>query len=101
MVLVPFLAQRDPRYWPDPERFAPDADNPLQKRVTHRGAFVPFGGGPRVCLGKHFAMVEMAIATALLARTFDWEPADAGEPELMFNGTIRPKTPRLARLRLA
>ena len=100
VVIVPFVAQRDRRYWPDGDDFAPDPQNPLQKRVTHRGAFVPFGGGPRICLGKHFAMVEMAIATALLAGRFDWQLLDEAEPELDFNGTIHPRQPLLARLRL-
>lgn len=100
VILVPFVAQRDPRFWPAGDSFAPDPQNPLQKRVTHRGAFVPFGGGPRICLGKHFAMVEMAIATALLADRFDWQLRDASEPELDFNGTIHPKQPLLARLSL-
>ena len=101
IILVPFLAQRDPRFWPSGDAFAPDAANPLQKRLTHKGAFVPFGGGPRICLGKHFAMVEMAVATALLVSRFDWEITDKSEPDLAFNGTIRPKKPLLARLRMA
>lgn len=98
VILVPFLAQRDPRYWPAGDGFAPDVANPLQKRVTHRGAFMPFGGGPRICLGKHFAMVEMAIATALLAKRYDWELLDGKDVKLAFNGTIQPKTPMLARI---
>lgn len=101
VIVIPLIAQRDRRYWPAGDGFAPDPANQLQKRLTHKGAFVPFGGGPRICLGKHFAMVEMAIATALLARRFDWELLDAREPELAFNGTIRPKRPLLARLSLA
>ncbi|MCB1889426.1 MAG: cytochrome P450, partial [Rhodocyclaceae bacterium] len=98
VVIVPFLAHRDTRYWPEGDRFAPNPETPLPKRLTHKGAFIPFGSGPRVCLGKHFAMVEMAVATALLASRFDWELEDASEPELMFNGTIKPKNPLMARL---
>jgi cytochrome P450 len=99
ILLIPFVAQRDTRYWPAGDAFTPDAAHPLPKRLTHKGAFVPFGGGLRVCLGKHFAMLEMAIATALLARRFDWELLDATEPEVEFNGTIHPKAPILARMR--
>ena len=100
VIIVPFVAQRDRRYWPAGDAFAPDPQNPLQKRLTHKGAFTPFGGGPRICLGKHFAMVEMAMATALLADRFDWHLLDETEPALDFNGTIHPRAPLLARLTL-
>src|SRR5690606_21384329 len=51
VILNPLIAQRDPRYWPAGDTFAPNPEQPLQKRLTHKGAFVPFGGGPRICLG--------------------------------------------------
>ena len=93
VLLNALVTQRDPRYWPAGDSFAPDVDQPLSKRVPHKGAFVPFGGGPRICLGKHFAMVEMAIATAMLAQRVDWTLLDPRAPELEFNGTIHPRTP--------
>ena len=100
VVIVPFVAQRNQAFWQAGNAFAPDAATPLSKRLTHKGAWVPFGGGPRLCLGKHFAMVEMAIATALLASRFNWELLDDTPMELAFNGTIRPKAPVLARISL-
>jgi cytochrome P450 len=98
ILIVPFVAQRDPKYWPAGDAFAPDVANPLSRRLPHKGAWVPFGGGPRLCLGKHFALVEMAIATALLAQRFRWTLLDAAPLELEFHGTIRPRRPILARL---
>ena len=100
VIIVPFVAQRNQAFWPAGDAFAPDATNPLSRRLTHKGAWVPFGGGPRLCLGKHFAMVEMAIATALLASRFNWNLLDEAPMDLAFNGTIRPKAPVLARLSL-
>jgi cytochrome P450 len=101
IILLPLIGQRDTRYWPAGDSFAPDPANPLPRRLTHKGAFVPFGGGPRVCLGKHFALVEMAVATSMLAQRFDWTLDDARAPELEFNGTIHPKTPIRASFSLA
>lgn len=101
VILVPLIAQRDTRYWPAGDSFAPDPSNPLPKRLTHKGAFVPFGGGPRICLGKHFAMVEMAIATSMLADKLDWTLIDPAQPEIEFNGTIHPRQPIRAAVSIA
>ncbi len=90
VVVHPYLAQRDPAYWPEPNIFAPNPDTPLPKRLKHRGAFVPFGGGPRLCLGKQFAMVEMTLAIALMVQRFDWTTDGSEDLALSFNGTIRP-----------
>jgi cytochrome P450 family 110 len=59
-----YLLHRDPRYWPDPERFDPERF--LERRVRPT-EFIPFGGGPRTCLGMAFALFE---AKAVLARLF-------------------------------
>ena len=98
IIVCPFLAQRNTAYWPAGERFEPDLGRPFAARLAHRGAFAPFGGGPRVCLGKHFAMVELALAIALIARDFDWQLENSGPVELAFHGTLRPSQPVLVRL---
>ncbi|PWH13673.1 MAG: cytochrome P450 [Anaerolineae bacterium] len=53
----------------DPDRFSPERAEHKQKPFT----FIPFGGGPRMCLGRNFAMVEMSIILALLLRHYEWE----------------------------
>ncbi len=53
----------------DPERWGPDRAEHKQKNF----AFVPFGGGPRMCLGQNFALVEMKLIMALLLRSHTWE----------------------------
>ncbi|WP_083681022.1 cytochrome P450 [Archangium sp. Cb G35] len=59
--------------WTSPERFDPDRMGSERNEQKPQGAYIPFGGGPRVCVGQHFAMVEMAVAAALLLRGYQWE----------------------------
>jgi cytochrome P450 len=64
--LSPYLLQRHPRLWPEPERFDPErfrAEDPDQPRL----AMCPFGAGPRNCIGEFFARVEMQIHLMLIA----------------------------------
>ncbi len=91
VIVCPFLAQRNEQYWASGAEFAPSLSKPLARRLKHRGAFAPFGAGPRMCLGKNFAMVEMVIATALLVREFNWELCENDPLALDFHGTLRPK----------
>jgi cytochrome P450 len=62
-----YLSQRDPRYWPEPHRFAPDRFTAAQNRARPHYVYLPFGGGPRNCIGFTFAQVE---ARVVLARIF-------------------------------
>ncbi|HYO68505.1 MAG TPA: cytochrome P450 [Archangium sp.] len=67
--------------WPDAECFEPDRFSP--ERKVEPGTFIPFGGGVRMCLGPHFAMVEMSVMLALLLRHYTWE-VEPGQDLLKF-----------------
>lgn len=69
MLIVGRMAvQRDPQLWDDPLRFDPERFSPENFRALDRWQYVPFGGGPRSCIGDHFAMLEVTLALATLIR---------------------------------
>ena len=91
VMLSPYVVHRDPGLWPDPERFDPERFAPGADRLRHRLAYFPFGGGPRVCLGNRFAIMEGQIILAMVAQRYRLTLApDAGlVPEPMI--TLRPQ----------
>lgn len=91
VLISPYLLHRHPAYWPEPDTFNPD--NFLPKRVKERPtyAYIPFGGGPRLCIGNNFALMEMQIVLALLVRAFDFQNTSRSIIEPEPGITLRPK----------
>jgi cytochrome P450 len=100
--LTPGLIQRDPRWFEEPEAFRPERFDPTAgHREIPRGAWMPFGAGPRVCLGSHFALMEITLVAAMVLQRYRLAPvpeAPAPEPEPVLNITLRPATPLRLRL---
>lgn len=97
----PWGVHRNPAYWDEPDRFDPDRFLPEREVARHRSAWLPFGAGPRVCVGNHFAMLEGPIVMATLMRNthFELAPGLAVEPDSF--ATLRPRggVPAVVRLR--
>jgi len=94
MFTVPVgLIQRDPRLFPEPDAFRPERfafDAP----ELVRGAWMPFGTGPRVCIGQHLALTEMTVIAAMFLQRFTVRPLEnMAPPEPVFNITLRPREP--------
>lgn len=68
--IAPFALHRRADYFPDPERFDPDRWTPEREKALPRYAYLPFGGGPRVCIGNGFALMEAHLIVAAVARRF-------------------------------
>ena len=80
--MSPYVVQRDPRHWSEPEEFRPDRFGGGAESAAHRFAFIPFSAGPRHCVGETFATYEMAIHIYQAARRFRLRCAHAGPPEM-------------------
>jgi cytochrome P450 len=94
---------RRAKYFPNPERFDPDRFRPEAEKDMVRMSYLPFGGGPRVCIGNQFALLEGQIVLAALAQRITFEAASAREIETEPLITLRPKNgvPLLVRRRAA
>ena len=66
----PYVTHRNPKLWPEPERFDPERFSPEAVAQRHRFAYLPFGGGPRICIGNSFAIAEAQVIIATIAQRF-------------------------------
>lgn len=86
------LMQRDARWFPEPEAFRPERfDAEAHPQLPPRGSWMPFGTGPRVCLGQHLASAEMGVIAAMLLQRFTLQlREDAAPVHPMLHVTLRP-----------
>lgn len=87
--LSQWVLHRDPRNWDDPLRYDPQRFTGGSAPTPH--AYLPFGGGDRVCIGQHFALIEATLALAMIAQRVRLHlvPGSVVEPEALV--TLRPK----------
>jgi unspecific monooxygenase len=92
------LMQHDERWFPDPLAFRPGRFGD-DAQAAPRGAYMPFGTGPRICLGQHLVMAEMTVIAAMVLQRFALAPLDgAAAPRPVMNVTLRPEQPLQVRL---
>ncbi len=95
IVISQWVVHRDPRHFPDPEAFDPDRFLPERVKELPRFAYFPFGGGPRVCIGNHFAMLEAVLLLATIGQRFHLELLPGQRLDFRPSVTLRPKGPGL------
>ncbi len=94
VVFVPIYAvHRHASLWTRPEVFDPERFAPETIKARHRFAYLPFGAGPRICIGSGFAMMEAVAILAVLAKAVRLEPMEATLPEPVMRVTLRPSRP--------
>ena len=94
-----WVVHRDPRWFPNPEGFDPDRWLPERAKSLPRFAYFPFGGGPRVCIGNHFATMEAALILATIVQRFRVDLLPGQRLSLKPSVTLRQAGPGL-RVRL-
>jgi cytochrome P450 len=90
LVTYIYGVQHSADYWEDPEAFRPERFAKDQK-LTHSYAYLPFGGGPRMCIGNHFAIMEMQLVIANLIRRYDFALVPEHPVEKQPLITLRPR----------
>lgn len=89
VVVSQWVTHRDPRFWPDPERFDPLRFTPEAKAARPKMAYFPFGAGPRICIGESFAWMEGVLLLATIAQQWRFERGPDVDPMALI--TLRPK----------
>ena len=92
VVLAIYALHHDAKFWDDPEAFRPERFAPTsRKQMNTNYSYLPFGGGPRLCIGNSFAMMEMQLVLAYYLRKYRIRLASQQPPEMLPLVTLRPK----------
>ena len=91
VLIMPWLLHRKPQLWENPDRFDPERFLPERVAARPRFAYIPFGAGPRICIGAAFAMTEAILILATIAQRYrlHLKPGHPVEPQGLI--TLRPR----------
>jgi cytochrome P450 len=92
LLLSPWVAQRNPEWFPEPSRFDPERWTPEERAKRPRYSYFPFGGGPRLCVGEGFSWIEARIALAVLAQRWRFRLVPGQVVEAAPLMTLRPRS---------
>ncbi|HLV97486.1 MAG TPA: cytochrome P450 [Ktedonobacterales bacterium] len=92
VILSPYATHRHPTFWEQPEVFDPERFTPERVAARHHYAYFPFGGGPRLCIGSNFALMEAQLVLATVAQRYRLRlaPGHLVVPEAKL--TLRPRS---------
>ncbi|GIV33544.1 MAG: cytochrome P450 [Chitinophagales bacterium] len=93
LLMPAFIVHRDPKWWDNPETFDPLRFEKDKVKTRPRFTYFPFGGGPRLCVGNNFAMMEMLLAVSMTIQEYSFRKTDNEHPGLDPLITLRPKWP--------
>lgn len=91
IIMSQWVTHRDPRWFPEPDDFRPERWDANLMAKLPRFAYFPFGGGPRVCIGAGFAMMEAMLILAVIAQRFRLRLGTGQRIEILPSITLRPK----------
>ena len=89
--ISPYVTHRDPALWENPEGFDPERFSPERSAGRPHYAYFPFGGGPRQCIGKGFALMEATLVLALLTQRYELHLVPGRRVETEALATLRPR----------
>ncbi len=98
VIISSYAIHRKPDLWKDPDLFRPERFEPGHEEQSNKFAYIPFGSGPRVCIGMGFAMIESQIILATLLSRFRLRPREAATIRPRPIITLRPENPVLLHL---
>lgn len=91
LILSIYHIHRHPDFWPEPEMFDPDRFTPANQQQRHRSTYMPFGGGRRLCIGQHFALMEGQLLLAMIAQKYELRLVPGHALQLEMTTTLQPR----------
>jgi cytochrome P450 len=91
IAILPWVVHRHRTLWDDPDRFDPERFTPERSATRPRFAYLPFGGGPRICIGAQLALTEVSLLVATMAQRYRLKLVPAQDIVLLHRVTLRPR----------